>query len=146
MSSMPLVRSLEPEAPLRGAFDRYHAAWESLDADAIAERHTPDSVFVMHDGSAPVQGRDHLRQHFAGLFARYTGLAFDPHRVLYGDRRWVFDYAMVVTAQDANGKTVTARLDMVDVVDVDAMGLVARKEVFVDVAQMQRALAALSGG
>jgi uncharacterized protein (TIGR02246 family) len=125
------------QAALKAAFDRYHVGWETRDAARIASLHSIDSVFLLHDGSPAVVGRENIRRHVEGLFETYPGLAFEPaHRTLFGDGRWVFDYTMVLGSADK-----TARVKMVDVVDVNAAGEVTRKEVFLDPAEAQAALA-----
>lgn len=125
------------ESPLKAAFGRYHLGWETHDADRIANLHSEDSVFLLHDGSPAVVGRENIRRHVRGLFEKYPGLAFEPgQRALFGENRWVFEYTMVL---GTTGKTATVR--MVDVVDVNASHEVTRKEVFLDPAEAQTALA-----
>lgn len=126
------------QTALKAAFDRYHVGWETQDAGRIASLHSADSVFLLHDGSPAVVGRDNIRRHVEGLFAKYPALAFEPEtRTLFGENRWVFDYTMVLGAPGR-----TARVRMVDVVDVNAAGEVTRKEVFLDPAEAQAALSA----
>jgi hypothetical protein len=137
MATATLEHPPHTQSALKALFDRYHVGWETQDAARIASLHSADSVFLLHDGSPAVVGRENIRRHVEGLFARYPGLAFEPNlRTLFGENRWVFDYTMVL---GASGKT--ARLPMVDVVDVNADGEVTRKEVFLDPAQAQAALA-----
>lgn len=137
MSTATLEHSAQAQSALKAAFDRYHVGWETQDAARIASLHSADSVFLLHDGSPAVVGRENIRRHVEGLFARYPGLAFEPnHRTLFGQNRWVFDYTMVLGAA---GKTV--QVPMVDVVDINDEGEVTRKEVFLDPVQAQAALA-----
>jgi uncharacterized protein (TIGR02246 family) len=68
--------------------ERYFAAWEQRDPDAIAALHTEDTQFWMHAGGEPVRGREAVRAAFADVFARFEGLGFDVHRVLLGDAHW----------------------------------------------------------
>jgi uncharacterized protein (TIGR02246 family) len=137
MSTETLEHPTETQGALKAAFDRYHVGWETQDAGRIASLHSADSVFLLHDGSPAVVGRENIRRHVEGLFEKYPGLAFEPtQRTLFGENRWVFDYTMVLGSA---GKT--ARIPMVDVVDVNADGEVTRKEVFLDPAEAQAALA-----
>ncbi|MDQ0464204.1 uncharacterized protein (TIGR02246 family) [Caulobacter ginsengisoli] len=137
MATATLEHPTLTESALKAVFDRYHVGWETQDAALIASLHSADSVFLLHDGSPAVVGRETIRRHVEGLFARYPALAFEPEqRTLFGQNRWVFDYVMVLGSA---GKT--ARVPMVDVVDVNADGEVTRKEVFLDPAQAQAALA-----
>jgi len=41
---------------------RYGAAWAAHDPDAIVALHTDDTVFHMHGGGDPVQGRPAVRE------------------------------------------------------------------------------------
>lgn len=137
MSTATLDHPALAQSALKAAFDRYHVGWETRDAAYIANQHSADSVFLLHDGSPAVVGRDNIGRHCEGLFAKHPALAFEPGaRVLFGQNRWVLDYVMVLGSP---GKT--ARVAMVDVIDVNADGEVTRKEVFLDPAEAQAALA-----
>lgn len=131
----------EAEAPsaLEAAYRRYHAAWEANDPERIADLHSADSVFWMHDGSAAIEGRENLRRHYRQLFEQYESLVWESGRVMFGEGRWLYDYTLLVRAKDAGGAPFTARIDMVDVVHVNADQEVTWKEVFVDSAATQAA-------
>ena len=64
--------------------ERYFAAWEARDPDAIVALHTEDTKFWTHAGTEPVRGREAVRQTFAEIFERFPGFGFKVHRVLYG--------------------------------------------------------------
>jgi hypothetical protein len=138
-ASMSGVLAQPEVAVQRQVFDRYHAAWEAKDADAIAALHTEDSTFALRSGGARVQGRAALRQHFAQIFLEFPGYRAEVDRLLLGDGHWVLEWAMVVELPAADGGTFTARIDLVDVVDVDEAGLVTRKDVWVDGVQQAAA-------
>lgn len=127
------------------AFAEYHAGWEARDPDQIVSRHSPDSTFWLHDGSEQISGRPALREHFAQLLGALDW-TFDSHRVLYGERHWVYEWTMVVSLVDAGGEPFTARIDMADVIDFDDEGLVTRKDTYVDDAQRQAAFARAGAG
>jgi uncharacterized protein (TIGR02246 family) len=129
---------------LQQVFDRYHAAWEAKDPDAIVALHTEDSTFALRSGGARVRGRDGLRQHFAQIFRDFPGYRAEVDRLLLGRGHWVLEWTMVVELPAAGGGTSTARIDLVDVVDVDEAGLVTRKDVWVD--GVQQAAAYRSAG
>jgi hypothetical protein len=134
----------QPEAAvqrqaLQRAFDRYHAAWEAKDPDAIVALHTEDSTFALRSGGARVRGRAALRQHFAQIFREFAGYRAEVDRLLLGDGHWVLEWTMVVDLPDVDGGSFTARIDLVDVVDVDGTGLVTRKDVWVDGVQQAAA-------
>jgi uncharacterized protein (TIGR02246 family) len=118
--------------------ERYFAAWEARDPDAIAALHTEDTRFWSHLGGEPVEGREAVRETFADLFDRFPEFSFETYRVLYGNAFWVLDWAL---AFQPEGSEQTARFDCLDVVEISPDGLVARKDTFVDMVQLQAALA-----
>jgi hypothetical protein len=142
--SQPLASASGP-TPAEQAFARYHAGWEARDPDQIVSRHSPESTFRLHDGSDPVTGRPALRAHFAHLLTSLD-FRFDSHRVLYGERHWVYEWTMVVDLVDTDGQPFTARVDMVDVVDFDDAGEVTRKDTYVDDTQRRAAFARAGAG
>jgi uncharacterized protein (TIGR02246 family) len=122
---------------LKEISERYFAAWEARDPDAIVALHTEDTQFWSHLGMEPVRGRDSVRDHFAELFERFPEFSFETYRVLYGPDFWVLDWALIFRPE---GAEEAARFDCLDVVNVSAEGLVARKDTFVDMVQLQGAL------
>lgn len=136
---MTVTASIARPSPLAALFDRYHVAWEKRNANAIASLHSEDTMFWLHDGSEPVQGRDALRQHCAALFDAYAfSLVVD--RLLFGDDHWILEWTMVLSLADLDGHPFTARVEMLDVVTVNARGEVARKDVYLNGKQSQQAL------
>jgi uncharacterized protein (TIGR02246 family) len=127
----------EPALDLKAISERYFAAWEARDPDAIVALHTNDTQFTTRLGTDPIQGSDAVRDHFAELFERFPEFSSEIHRVLYGPDFWVLDWALVFKPQGADE---TARFDCLDVVNVSRDGLVARKDTFVDMVQLQAAL------
>lgn len=125
------VRDLEQIA------ERYFAAWETRDPDAIVALHTDDTQFWSHLGTEPVKGREVVRETFAELFDRFPEFSFETYRVLYGPDFWILDWALIFRPQ---GSEETARFDCLDVVNLSPEGLVARKDTFVDFVQLQNAL------
>ncbi len=111
--------------------ERYFAAWAAHDPDAIAAMHTPDTRFWMHMGAEPVVGRDAVRTAFAEIFDQFPDFTWETYRVLYGEDHWILDWALI------SGKI---RFDCLDLVRVTPDGLIARKDTFVDAAQLQAAL------
>ena len=111
--------------------ENYFAAWEKRDPDAIVALHTDDTQFWTHGAGDPVVGRDAVRTTFSQLFDVFPDLSFEIYRVLYGDDHWVLDWALI---------SGDIRFDCLDVVVVTPDGLVARKDTFIDAAQMQVAL------
>ena len=127
----------EPSLDLEQISQRYFAAWEARDPAAIVALHTDDTRFWTHLGTEPVSGRDAVRATFAELFERFPEFGFETHRVLYGPDFWVLDWALTFKPE---GSEERARFDCLDVVNVSPDGLVARKDTFVDMVQLQAAL------
>ncbi len=122
--------------PTEAIAERYFDAWARRDPDAIAQLHTEDTQFWSHLDTAPVRGRQAVRDAFAGLFELLPELGFVTYRVLHGPDFWVLDWALTARL---DGRAI--RFDALDVVTLSPDGLVARKDTFVDHVQMQAALA-----
>jgi ketosteroid isomerase-like protein len=120
---------------LKAVSERYFAAWAQRDPDAILALHTDDTRFWTHVGSDPVVGRDAVHATFSQLFETFPDFSFETYRVLYGEDHWVLDWALI---------SGDIRFDCLDVVVVSPDGLVARKDTFVDSAQLQAALGSVS--
>jgi len=116
------------ELDLKAVSETYFAAWAAKDPDAIVELHTDDTQFWTHAGGEPAKGRDAVREEFAQIFERFPEFSFETYRVLYGEDFWVLDWALI------NGEV---RFDCLDVVNVSPAGLVARKDTFIDMVQLQ---------
>jgi uncharacterized protein (TIGR02246 family) len=116
---------------------RYFAAWEARDPEAIVSLHTEDTRFWTHLGTEPVIGREAVRTTFAELFERFPEFGFETHRVLYGPDFWVLDWALTFKPEGGDER---AKFDCLDVVNISADGLVALKDTFVDMVQLQAAL------
>ena len=125
------------ELDLKEISERYFAAWEANDPDAIVAMHTEDTRFWSHLGTEPVEGRKAVRATFAELFERFPEFGFETHRVLYGPDFWILDWALIFRPEGSEEK---ARFDCLDVVNVSPEGLVARKDTFIDMVQLQAAL------
>src|ERR1044072_7535192 len=121
---------------LEAISNRYFAAWEARDPDAIVALHTADTRFETHAGGEPVHGRDAVRETFAGLFAQFPQLGFDVHRVLFGERHWTLDWTLTFDGPEGT----RLGFDCIDAVEVSDDGLVRRKDTFFDFVQLQAAL------
>jgi steroid delta-isomerase-like uncharacterized protein len=132
-------------AELRDLFDRYGEAWASHDPDAIAAFHSPDGVFHLHAGGEPARGREAIRETFAGFLGQWPDLAFEAQDVRFGDWGWVVRWTMSGTlAQplEVEGAEADAgariSVDAVDVIEVDADGLLSAKHTYLDALELMR--------
>lgn len=125
-----------PTLDLEAITERYFAAWEARDPDAIVALHTEDTQFQTRLGGEPVRGRDAVRETFAGLFSQFPAFGFDVHRVRLGADHWVLDWTL--TFDGPGGERLG--FDCIDLVEVAPNGLVARKDTFVDFVQLQAAM------
>lgn len=139
---MSVVVAAAPEKtmPTEALFERYHVGWKTKDPDLIASLHSLDTIFLLHDGSPPVEGRDALRDHCRTLFATYDFSMIEGRRI-YGEDYWIFDWTMVLTLPLAGGEAFVAHVDMVDVVMVNEVGEVVSKDVYPDAQAMAAAFA-----
>jgi hypothetical protein len=120
---------------LRALSERYFAAWAARDPDAIVALHADDTQFWMHLGAEAVHARRAVRAAFAEIFQKFPDLTWETYRVLYGENHWVLDWAVI---------SGDIRFDCLDVVDVSPGGLVARKDTFIDAAQLRAAMDAVT--
>ncbi len=118
---------------------RYFAAWEARDPEAIISLHAEDTQFWTHLGAGPVRGKGPVREAFEALFGQFPGFSFEVYRVVTGSNHWVLDWALIDGA---------IRFDCLDLVEVSDDGLVTRKDTFVDGVQLEAAMraAAVPGG
>ena len=137
---MTTTAQVAQASPLAAIFERYHVGWETRDPDMIASLHSEDTVFWLHDGSDPVTGRNALRQHCVELFAAFD-FSHVMGRVLYGEDHWTLEWTIVLSLAERDGSPFTARVEMLDVVTVNALGEVVRKDVYMNGKQAQAAFA-----
>lgn len=110
---------------LAAAIERYNAAWNAQDVEAISAQHAPDVVFHNHTAGERVEGREQVAAHIAGIFERWPGLRFRGRSLRVGSDFVVSEWT--ATATDAEGH----RLEW-DGVDIFPFrdGLIARKDVY----------------
>ena len=127
-------------SPLAAIFERSHVGWETKNPDLIASLHSEDTIFWLHDGSEPVTGRNALRRHCAELFAAFD-FSHVTGRLLYGEDHWTLEWTMVLSLAEPNGSPFTTRVEMLDVVTVNPLGEIARKDVYMNGKQAEAAFA-----
>jgi uncharacterized protein (TIGR02246 family) len=96
--------------------DRYDAAWNGQDLDAIASMHDDDIVFHNHTAGERVEGAAAVRDHIGAIFARWPTLRFERRALRVGD-----DFAV---------SEWTARATHPDVFPIAADGRIARKDIY----------------
>lgn len=142
-----------PAAPtetrtMQELFDAYGDAWASHDADAIAAFHAEDGAFHLHADGEPAQGRDAIRETFAGFLAQWPDLSFTEQDSRVHEWGWVVRWTMSGTLAESGeiveGEAAEAgahfEVDAVDVIEV-ADGELTAKHTYVDSQALLRQLA-----
>jgi steroid delta-isomerase-like uncharacterized protein len=138
----------EATTEIRELAQRYGEAWNSQDLDAIMDLHTDESVFVLHAaGSAPAEGKEAVREAFAGYIAVLPDINFAERALHVSDDHWVLESTMSGTAAgsiEVDGEALgtegaRVEVDCVDVIEVRD-GLVASKQTYLDSQTMERQL------
>jgi hypothetical protein len=121
---------------VRATLDTYLATFATRDPRAIVALHSPDSRFWQRTGQDPVVGRPDIAAAFGALFDQWPDLTFEVREAHVGRDFWVLDWIL-----DAQGRSGRIRFDCLDVVTLDAAGLVQTKTTYVDLVQAQAAVA-----
>ena len=132
---------------LQAFIDRYNAAWNDHDVDAIVSMHTDDSVFENHTTGDVNIGKDAIGQAITGIFAVFPDLAFETRRAYVRDDLVVQEWTASGTHEGTmtrsgmevppTGKKVEYRgMDVIPIKD----SLVARKDVYSDGVTLLRQL------
>ncbi|HEY2940605.1 MAG TPA: ester cyclase [Gaiellaceae bacterium] len=134
-------------AELQEFIDRYNAAWNSHDVDAIVSMHTEDSVFENHVTGDRNVGRDAIGRAISGIFSVFPDLAFETRRAYVRDDLVVQEWTARGTHEgtmtrsgievEPTGRSVEYNgMDVIPIRD----GLVARKDVYSDSVTLLRQL------
>ena len=105
--------------------DRYDAAWNAQDVDAIMAFHPEDVVFHNHNAGECVEGAAAMREHVAAIFAKYPDMRFTRRRLYVGPDFATSEWTAIATLPDGR----RAEWDGVDVFPMRD-GLIARKDVY----------------
>jgi steroid delta-isomerase-like uncharacterized protein len=128
--------------------DRYGDAWNSQDLDAIMALHTDDCIFRAHAaGSPPAEGKQAVREAFAGYLALLPDIDFAQRSLRVGEDHWVLESTMTGTlagSLEVEGEELgtaggRVEVDCVDVIEVRD-GKIASKHTYLDSLAMQRQL------
>jgi steroid delta-isomerase-like uncharacterized protein len=148
ITSTATTNTAAAHTAIRMLADRYGEAWNRQDLDAIMDLHTDDSVFVAQAaGSPPAEGKQAVREAFAGYIAMMPDINFAERALHVGEDHWVLESTMSGTVDQAIQVenelfgTAGARVEVpcVDVIEVRD-GLVASKHTYLDTLAMQRQL------
>ena len=134
-------------AELQEFIDRYNAAWNDHDVEAIVSMHTDDSVFENHTTGDVNIGKDAIRSAITGIFGVFPDLSFEARSQYLRDDLVVQEWTARGTHMGAmnrsgmtiepTGRTVEYRgMDIIPIRD----GLVARKDVYSDGVTLLRQL------
>jgi steroid delta-isomerase-like uncharacterized protein len=132
---------------LQDFIDRYNAAWNDNDVDAIVSMHTEDSVFENHVTGDVNVGREQIGRAISSIFAVFPDLAFETRRAYIRDDLVVQEWTARGTHEGPmtrSGITVEPTGKKVDYKGMDVIpiqdGLVARKDVYSDSITLLRQL------
>lgn len=126
-----------PEA-LREAIERYNAAWNAHDLDAIMAMHAPGMVFENHTAGESAVGEE-ARAHIGSIFATWPDIGFTTRRLYVREGLVVQEWDAAATHRqtmrrgdlvaEPTGRLVTWEgIDSIPFED----GLVKRKDVYSD--------------
>jgi steroid delta-isomerase-like uncharacterized protein len=132
---------------LQAFIDRYNAAWNAHDVDAIVAMHTEDSVFENHVTADVNVGREAIGKAIGGIFAVFPDLTFETRRSYIRDDLVVQEWTAHGTQE---GVMTRAGIEVpptgrkveykgMDVIPIRE-GLVARKDVYSDSVTLLRQL------
>jgi len=111
-------------AALEETIERYNAAWNAHDVEAILSFHAPNMVFQNHTAGDLVED-DAVGPHIAGIFERNPDLQFTGRRLYARDGLVVSEWT--ATATNREGRRV--EWDGIDVFPCEG-GLILRKDVY----------------
>ena len=131
-------RGKDSEQGLREAIDRYNAAWNAHDLDAIIAMHAPEMVFENHTAGESASGAE-VRTHIGSIFASWPDIEFTTRRLYVREGLVVQEWTASATHTKTmrRGDIVAAATgrrvewDGLDVIPFED-GLVKRKDVYSD--------------
>jgi steroid delta-isomerase-like uncharacterized protein len=143
------VTDADSVASLDGAIERYNAAWNDHDLDAIMSMHATDMVFANHTAGESAQGDD-VRGHIGSIFETWPDIEFSTRRLYVRDglvvQEWTAraTHSKVMRRGELVAEPTGRRIewDGMDVIPFEA-GLVKRKDVYSDSVSILRQLGLL---
>ena len=132
---------------LQEFIDRYNAAWNAHDVDAIVSMHTDDSVFENHTTGDVNVGKEAIGKAITGNYGVFPDLSFEARSQYILDDLVVQEWTARGTHEgpmtrsgmtiEPTGKKVEYR--GMDIIPIEE-GLVARKDVYSDGVTLLRQL------
>ncbi len=132
------MTGVDSEAVLRETIDRYNAAWNAHDLDAIMAMHAPDMVFENHTAGESAVGEE-ARAHIGSIFETWPDIAFTTRRLYVREGLVVQEWTAAAThartmrrgdlVAEPTGRRV--EWDGIDSIPFED-GLVKRKDVWSD--------------
>jgi len=131
-------QSKDSEQALREAIDRYNAAWNAHDLDAIVAMHAPGMVFDNHTAGESASGAD-VRAHIGAIFETWPDIEFTTRRLYVREGLVIQEWTAAATHAKTmrRGDLVAAptgrrvEWDGIDSIPFED-GLVKRKDVYSD--------------
>ena len=125
-------------AALQGTIERYNAAWNAHDLDAIMAMHAPEMIFANHTAGEAAAGED-VRRHIGSIFKAWPDLAFETRRLYVREALVVQEWdASATHSQTMRRGSIVAeptgrivRWEGIDSIPFED-GLVKRKDVYSD--------------
>jgi steroid delta-isomerase-like uncharacterized protein len=112
-------------AEVERLIERYNAAWNAQDLDAIKSFHAPDVVFHNHTAGEAVEGAQAVADHIAGIFSGWPDMRFTTRRLYTREDFAACEWTANATASDGR-KLEWDGVDLFPIAD----GKIARKDVY----------------
>jgi len=106
--------------------DRYDAAWNAQDLDAIDLMHDAQIVFENHTAGERAEGAAAVRDHIAMIFGRWPTLRFERRALRCGHDFAVSEWTARATHPEDGRRLEWEGVDVFPLRD----GLIARKDVY----------------
>ncbi|MEN3280561.1 MAG: hypothetical protein V7607_1701 [Solirubrobacteraceae bacterium] len=125
---------------VRDLAERYSAAWNTHDLEAVLAMHTEDSIFHLRAaGGAPIEGRTAIREVFSAFLQQLPDVQFIARSVYVGRDHIVVESTLTATVAEplnVDGEDVGSAGRRVDVACVDVLAVrddaIARKDTYLD--------------
>jgi ketosteroid isomerase-like protein len=112
-------------AALERLIERYNAAWNGHDLDAIVALHAPGMVFENHTACERAEG-DAVRDHIGQIFENWPDIAFRARRIHYHQGLVVNEWTATATERGSGRRL---EWDGVDLFELEG-DLINRKGVY----------------